>query len=495
LSETITITIKDGQTSQKILHDKTRSILETFCGNGTIQGSFCRGLSLCGRCKIRFLKGAPLPGAEDRKFFDAARLREGYRLACRARPKQDCTVELCFEKEADMEMIAGVKSTPAEEKPGAALEYRRVFAAADIGTTTVVMQLADVLTGEVLSTVKFMNPQRCYGLDVLSRIQAADGHGEEMRTCIWQVLLQGVKQLSGRHRNRYPQPELLCVTGNTAMLHILMGYDTSGLGRSPFTPVSLAETVLAAEGIQTLIMPSVSAFVGADVAAGILETGMQGAQKVNLLIDLGTNGEMALGNRDRILACAAAAGPAFEGGAEQGIYGADILAAIAFLLDAGIIEDNGYMEGTQVCTCQGKQIEVTLEKVREIQLAKAAIRAGIELLIKKYGLSSYEQIDNVYLAGGFGFFLSDYAAVRTGMLPKELKDRTRAIGNSALAGALGYGRNYLIAQSDGEDTSREPDSFSNRYLFDPERIESFNLAEEKEFQETYIRYMDFPEML
>jgi len=481
LSETITITIEDGQIRQKILHDKAKSILETFLKNGMAQGGFCKGLSLCGHCKIRFLKGAPLPSAQDRKFFDAALLREGYRLACRAKPKQDCTIELCFGKEADMEIITGIKDTFETGKDGQGAEIKkhsRVFAAVDIGTTTVVMQLADVLTGEAFATVKCMNPQRCYGLDVLSRIQAASEHGEDMRKGIQQTLMQGIRKW---YSGQSSKPELLCITGNTAMLHILMGYDTSGLGKSPFTPVSVEETEFVMEGIRTLIMPSVSAFIGADVAAGILATGMQRSEKITLLIDLGTNGEMALGNRDKILACATAAGPAFEGGGEFGIYGADILAAITCLLDKGIIEENGYMEGTQICIYQGKRIEITLEKVREIQLAKAAIRAGIEILIKKYGLSSYEQIDSVYLAGGFGFFLSDYAAVRTGLLPKELGERTRAVGNSALAGAIEFGRNFLIQNAKEE------------CLLDPVRIESFNLAEEKEFQETYIGYMNFPE--
>lgn len=501
MSETITITIEDGQTRQKILHDKEKSILETFIKNGTAQGGFCKGLSLCGRCKIRFLKGAPFPGASDRQFFDAALLREGYRLACAARPKQDCTIELCFEKEADMQIIAGVQKGAAAAR---IKKHSRIFAAADIGTTTVVMQLADVLTGEVLSTVKFMNPQRCYGLDVLSRIQAAAGHGEDMKKSIWQAVMGGIKSLQSPQMlsEQVIQPELLCITGNTAMLHILMGYDTSGLGKSPFAPVSVEETEIVVEGIRTLIMPSVSAFVGADVAAGILETGMQHLEKITLLIDLGTNGEMALGNRDKIFACAAAAGPAFEGGTGQGIYGADILAAIACLLDEGIIEENGYMKNPGTCIYRGKQIEITLEKVREIQLAKAAVRAGIELLIKKYGISSYEQIDRVYLAGGFGFFLSDYAAVRTGLLPRELGDRTRAIGNSALAGALSYGRNYLIASSNGSAALNEPDYFSGsgtpymhpQDLLDTTRIKSFNLAEEKEFQETYVAYMDFPQI-
>lgn len=497
----ITITIEDGKTVQKILHDTDRSLLETFIKSGMGTGSFCKGLSLCGRCRIRFLKGAPLPNVEERNYFEASALREGYRLACRAKPKRDCTVKLCFEKEPDMQIISGkeggIFGTAEGNAETDAKRHPRTFAAADIGTTTVVMQLADVLTGEVLSTVKFMNPQRCYGLDVLSRIQAAADYGEDMRRRITEALIQGIEKLQktgngteGPVLDPFTQPELLCITGNTAMLHILMGYDTTGLGKSPFIPVSLQEELTLLGGIRTLVMPSLSAFVGADVAAGILETGMQKTEKSSLLIDLGTNGEMVLGNRERLFACAAAAGPAFEGGAAQGIYGADILAAIACLLDAGKIEESGYMEKTQSCEYREKRVEITLEKIREIQLAKAAIRAGIELLMKKSGLTSYEKISRVYLAGGFGFFLPEYAAVRTGLLPKELLEKTIVIGNSALAGALGYGRDFLW--NGPEEFSNRPEK-DRRTLLNTDRIESFNLAEEEGFEEIYLRYINFPQ--
>lgn len=513
MSETITITIEGGNTVQKIPHDTKRSILETLIQNGMGTGSFCKGLSRCGRCRIRFLKGAPLPVTEDRKYFEAALLREGYRLACRAKPKRDCTIAICFEKEPDMQIVTGktgdglgimertgresdTKSDINGSAGRSAGRHPRTFAAADIGTTTVVMQLADIVTGETLSTVKFMNPQRCYGLDVLSRIQAAVGHGRDMRRRITEALIQGIKELQKTDNGTkepsselFAPPELLCVTGNTAMLHILMGYDTTGLGKSPFTPVSVQEELTVLGGVRTLVMPSLSAFVGADAAADILETGMQETEGISLLIDLGTNGEMALGNKDRLLACAAAAGPAFEGGAERGIYGADILAAIAFLLDEGKIGESGYMEKPQSYEYRGKQVGITLEKIREIQLAKAAIRAGIELLIKKYGLASYDGIDRVYLAGGFGYFLSEHAAARTGLLPKELLEKTKAVGNSALAGALNYGRDFLLNGS--KDFLNRPEK-NGRILLNTEKIESFNLAEEEEFEEIYLRYIDFP---
>lgn len=477
MSKTITVTISDGTKEQKVLHDTSSSLLDTLLKENIAEGSFCKGLSLCGHCKVRFVKGAPFPSARERSFFSAEELRDGFRLACQAKPVQDCVLEVQFEADKGMEIVdASVLQLEAETDTTD--KAKRTFVAVDIGTTTVVMQLVDVISEEVLHTVKFMNPQRSFGFEVLSRIQAAQEQGEVLKEMIGKAIIQGVKALQ-KESGRAVAPELICITGNTAMLHIFMGYDTKGLGRSPFQPVSVAceETVL--DGIRTVIMPSVSAFVGADVTAGILATKMQETKQVNLLIDLGTNGEMALGNQEKILTCATAAGPAFEGGAENGIYGSDRIAAVATLLEQGKIEESGYMEETSVCAYQGKNVEVTLEQIRQLQLAKAAVRAGIEILIQKSGLKSYEEIANVFVAGGFGFFLDAHAAARIGLIPKALEGKVKAVGNSALAGAKRFGKRYLEGKTAAEQSVRM------------DRIESFNLAKEDEFQGIYIQYMNF----
>ncbi|MBQ6889140.1 MAG: DUF4445 domain-containing protein [Lachnospiraceae bacterium] len=505
MSKTVTITVADGQKRLKVPHDISRNLLETFLQENFIEGSFCKGLSRCGHCKVRFVKNAPYPSARERSFFSAEELRDGFRLACQVRPKQDYVVELHFGKDSSMEIVSDSivctdKETDGAEKKeagkllqtetyapdgerdnvsrGQRRKNERTFVAVDIGTTTVVMQLVDAVTEEVIHTVKFMNPQRSFGFDVLSRIQAAKEQGEVLKKLIQNAIVQGVETLR-KQRGCGAVPELLCVTGNTAMLHIFMGYDTEGLGKSPFQPVSVAceETVL--DGIRTVVMPSVSAFVGADVTAGILAAKMQEREQINLLIDLGTNGEMALGNREKILTCATAAGSAFEGGAENGIYGSDRIGAVAILLEQRKVEESGYMEEATICNYQGKAVEITLEKIRELQLAKAAVRAGIEILVRKYGLKSLKEIDNVYFAGGFGFFLDAHAAVKVGLIPAILEEKVKAIGNSALAGARRFGKDYLR----GKEVAKQSVCM--------ERISSFNLAEEDEFQELYIQYMNF----
>lgn len=484
MSKTITVTVADGQKERKILHDTSRNLLDTLLKENMTEGSFCKGLSLCGRCKVRFVKSAPFPSARERSFFSAEELRDGFRLACQAKPVQDSVVELLFETESGMDIVSEdvlMREKKADtiigQEAGKFSKAEHTFVAVDIGTTTVVMQLVDAVSEKVLHTVKFMNPQRRFGFDVLSRIQAAKEQGEVLKELIRRTIIQGVETLQ-KDNGCEVVPELLCVTGNTAMLHIFMGYNTEGLGKSPFQPVSVAceETVL--NGIRTIIMPSVSAFVGADVTAGILVSGMQETKQINLLIDLGTNGEMALGNQKKILTCATAAGPAFEGGAENGIYGSDRIGAVAALLEQQKIDENGYMEETNICAYQGKNVKVTLEQIRQLQLAKAAVRAGIEILVQSYGLKSYEEIEHVFIAGGFGFFLDSQAAVRIGLIPKELEGKVKAIGNSALAGARIFGKEY----SGGKAAEQ---------LVRMNRIKSFNLAEKDEFQELYVQYMNF----
>lgn len=488
MSKTITVTIRDGASEWKVMQEAGEILLDAILKGNKMQGSFCRGISLCGHCKVRFVKNAPFPSAGERSFFSAEELRKGFRLACQTRPTQDCIAELLFEADHGMKIVSEHTWKPAKEAEAQfsakrrqrstnSMNPKRTFAAADIGTTTVVMQLIDADNGEILKTIRFMNPQRRFGFDVLSRIQAAKEQGEILKDLIQNALIQGVETL-WKESGCENAPELLCVAGNTAMLHILMGYDTEGLGKSPFVPVSVRSEETVLKNIRTVLMPSISAFVGADVAAGILAVKMQSSSQLHLLLDLGTNGEMALGNCEKILAAAAPAGPAFEGGAENGVYGSDRIGAVAVLLEQGKIEESGYMEEAQYCTYHGKRVEVTLEQVRQLQLAKAAVRAGIELLVKKYGLKSYEEIDSVYLAGGFGFFLDASAAAGIGLIPKELEGKVKAIGNSALAGARCFGQAYL-----GGKRAEQ--------LVYSDRIKSFNLAEEEEFQEWYIKYMNF----
>lgn len=352
-------------------------------------------------------------------------------------------------------------------------------AAVDIGTTTIAMQLRRIQDGEVLDTFSCLNPQRNYGADVLSRIEAAESTeaAEAMQKAVKEALEQGIRQF----RRRLSVMQLkdtsavlkhMVIAANTTMVHLLMGYDVSGLGHYPFKPQNLSAVHTNLFDLDTLILPGASAFVGGDIVAGIHALRMQEREEVTLLLDLGTNGEMVLGNRDRLIAAATAAGPAFEGNGE--CYGADLMALTAELLKEELLDNTGllaepYFEnGVDV-----GGVHLTQQYIRQLQMAKSAICTGIRILCDKYGLKDVSAISKVWLAGGMGYYLNARAAADIGLFPEELAERTKAVGNAALEGAFLYAR--MLQSGEQMET---PD------------IEVFNLAEEPDFSEAYIDGME-----
>ena len=373
--------------------------------------------------------------------------------------------------------------------------------ALDIGTTTVAAYLYDLSSGELLNVRSMMNPQRKFGADVISRIayakksqQAAD----EMRKIIAEGINDLIKQLADEAGIDQGDIYAAVFSGNTTMLHFLAGFDASGIAVSPFIPVTCrAVHMSAAElGITVndngycLILPCVSAYIGADTVSAVIASGMHDSSGISLLVDIGTNGEIVLGGRDGLMACSTAAGPAFEGAnirfgmggvtgavdsftlpgfkytviggtAAKGICGSGTVDAIAALLDAGAIDETGALAENSGAaglpyeirsrftetdgmksfvlvpaqeTVGDEPITITQKDIREIQNAKAAVAAGIETLISTAGIS-YGDIEKVYLAGGFGSTIHIQSAARIGLLPRQLADRVEAIGNASGSGA------------------------------------------------------------
>ena len=384
-------------------------------------------------------------------------------------------------------------------KNGGAAGREDLLCAADIGTTTVAMQLRSLRDGKVLDTFTCLNPQGKYGADVLSRIEAAENPQtkkamyREIREALHTGLLQFQKTLD----RLCLHPCGIVIAANTTMVHLLIDLDVSLLGKYPFQPETLAELRTTLFGIPAVILPGISAFVGADILAGIYALSMHERQEVTLLLDLGTNGEMVLGNRERLIATAAAAGPAFEGNAEN--YGTDLMALAARLLDEGILDETGLLadpyfeEGIDI-----GGVRLTQSYIRQLQMAKAAVCTGIRILCEKYGLESPAQIDKVFLAGGMGYYLSPEAAARIGLLPAELAGKTVAVGNAALEGAFWYGRRILwqemSAAGENAAAGKPPQTgiISAAGILPPLRTEVFNLAEEPQFSERYMQEMNFP---
>lgn len=360
-------------------------------------------------------------------------------------------------------------------------ERHRRLVTVDVGTTTIAMRLYDE-NGAVCDEYVKINPQTQYGADVISRIQAA-GEPEkaaDMRGLVRSVLKAGYEKFKGRLS--VEEGLFSVLAANTTMVYLLMGYDAEELGKAPFEAKHLEYVHTDIEGVETVIMPGFSAFVGGDIASGIYACNMAEGEEVTLFIDLGTNGEMALGNSNRIIACATAAGPAFEGGANRGIWGSDMVKLLAELKRRGImdgtglLEDKYFDEGILI-----GNVRITQESIRAVQLAKAAIATGIDILLREYGIM-YDDVDRVILAGGFGYYLNPPSAAQIGLIPAELENKTVSGGNTALLGCLRLG-GCIINENNIEN-------HVNKVIPDND-LKVLNLAMEADFSDRYIEAMNF----
>lgn len=360
----------------------------------------------------------------------------------------------------------------------------------DIGTTTIAMQLYD-MSGKVVDSFPSVNPQVSYGADVLSRIEAAKDpeKAADMQKKVRDLIEKGVQRFS---KKLQPGETLqMVVAANTTMIYLLMGWDPEELGKAPFRVSHTGEHDTQIAGVPCHMIPGLSAFVGGDITAGILASGMLEQEEPMLLVDLGTNGEMALGNRDKLYACATAAGPAFEGGANRGIWGADMVRLLQKLLEEGLMDRQGLLQ--EPYFTKGVRIGdvlVTKESVRAVQLAKGAIAAGIEILTESYGIG-LSDISGVVLAGGFGYYLDPKAAAAIGLLPKELTERTVTGGNTALSGAAMVGSRILAAGRKQTAEGTLPDGWDDLRKRQKLQIRILNLAEEPKFPEVFLTKMDF----
>lgn len=380
--------------------------------------------------------------------------------------------------------------------------------AVDIGTTTIAAYLHDLISGERVDVISRLNPQRKYGADVISRI-GYTMQGQDKKIDMHNAIIDCINSIAAEFCNnngiRQEQIYHLVFAGNTTMCHFLCDIFAGYIAGAPFIPAITIFPEFKASEIGLLankcasvtLLPCVSAYIGADTVAAVISSCMADNSS-SLLIDIGTNGEIVLCTDNRLYACSAAAGPAFEGsnitfgigGVEGainkiycdtdikwttinnarpvGICGSGIIDAVSVMLSKGIIDETGriidteetyhvsselsariteYKEGRAFIiayeheTALGEKIMITQKDIREVQNAKAAIAAGIEVLAKKAGLK-ISDINNVYLAGGFGSYIDIDSAVSIGLLPQQLKGRIRSIGNAAGAGACAVLTDY-----------------------------------------------------
>ena len=452
------------------------TVLQAQIAAGLHPDAPCGGKGTCGKCKVQ------IEGQEV--------------LACQTPVNRDMTVRT----EAESSVRILTEGISAETVPDGIDRYVLAF---DIGTTTVVAYLLDGHTGNQIAQSSCMNPQSQYGADVISRIQyALDNGSAALSSCIRQALTSLAEDICKKSGISPEDITRTSIVGNTAMHHLLLGIDPKPLVTPPYMPAIFD----AIEQNSTRILPNIAGFVGGDTVGCMVSTRFDRQEKLTLLIDIGTNGEMVLGNKDRRIACSTAAGPAFEGakiscgmrGAEgavdhvtvqdgkischvigdvpaKGICGSGLLDLIAVLLEEEIIDESGCLEEKEYKLCDN--VILTQKDVREVQLAKAAIRAGIELLSQKMG-SQIEDIQQVYLAGAFGNYLTPASACRIGMIPPVLLDRIVPIGNAAGEGAR------LCALSAAEF------AYSKKLAKETEFLE---LASLPQFQDCYVDALEFSE--
>ena len=456
----------------------------------------CGGAGECGGCGVRVLSGS-LPATEaDSAAFTADQLSHGWRLACQARARSPLVFE-CGQWR--MQILADAYVTSAQ---GWSESRKKI--AIDLGTTTIAAQLVDA-DGNVLAVETELNPQAAFGSDVMSRIRAVlDGH--DLTTPIRTAIGEIVARLAADRRDQVSEVVLV---GNTVMHHLFGGLGVEPLSHVPFASPHLGEQRFTARDL-TWKLPAncvirfarcIGGFVGSDILAGIVASGIAQSEQLAALVDLGTNGEIAIGNRHGVVCASTAAGPAFEAGAirmgmravtgaiayvalhneelhatvigdvlPRGICGSGLVDAVAAGLRLGQILANGRVADGSKLFPVAPPVVLYQSDIRELQLAKGAIASGFRILLRSLGASTRD-LSSIYLAGAFGNYVQIDSALRIGLLDAS-HSIIHAAGNTALRGAK------LLLLADCEP-SLPP-------------IEHVSLAADPNFQDEFAFAMGFP---
>lgn len=476
----------------------------------------CGGRGRCRRCRVRVLNGHLPVTPADAQRLSQADLDAGWRLACQARAETDLTLEL-----AQWEASILGDDLKFEFIPGEGFGV-----AIDLGTTTIVAQLLDLKTGNVLGVRSALNNQAQYGSDIMSRVEyaiAPGGLDTLTRTVRQQTgrlvadLLRDLKETAAGSESTPATDALrtVIVVGNTVMHHLFCGISVEPLSHHPFEPSNDGLQRLSPSDLgwdvprhaEVMFLPCLGGFIGSDILAGILATGIHNSDQLVALVDLGTNGEIVMGNRTRLLCASTAAGPAFEGarismgmlaatgaisavnnnngrfqctvlggGQPKGICGSGLVDAIAVALDLGLIDHTGRLKCGDSLVLEG-QVTINQKDIRELQLAKGAIAAGIRLLLERWNAQS-EDLHCLWLAGAFGNYISRASARRIGLIPLPA-EKVKPAGNTALRGAK-----YVLLNTAHND----PEQTSIR-----QRVVHVPLNEEPRFHEVFVSEMQFPE--
>ncbi|MDR0583659.1 MAG: ASKHA domain-containing protein [Treponema sp.] len=528
--------------------EKGQKIIEAARLGGIKIETPCNGLGICGKCGVReegtgecilacqglIEKDAVYILRDYESENDSLRILSGG-VSFEYLPEPFFSKRLVNGR---TEVYGGEELLGLEEHDTGALLYGL---AVDIGTTTIVANLVDIARGKSLVSVSALNPQSNYAQDVLGRIHFAGK--ENGLAVLHRAFIEKLNQMIGdltRQTNVKPAHIYeLVYSGNTTMLHLACNVDPSGLGKYPYTPALFGGCHRKEKGLavspfaRVYLPPIISAYVGADISSGLLITRLAERKGGVLFIDIGTNGEMAFAKDGRIAASSTAAGPAFEGmniscgmrasaGAIEsfainddgscvyavigggknslkaaGICGSGLLDIAGELVRTGVIDSRGRFvlpdKGSYAALLKERmgQVEgknaffitddvyLAQKDIRQIQLAKGAIRCGIEMLLSRFGTENQGmegEIDQTIIAGSFGYHLNEESLLNIGLLPPRCRGKISFAGNTSLSGAEAFLLNTSFRRKMKEVTAL---------------VEKIELAQDAEFERTFIKYMGF----
>ncbi len=506
--------IHQGNTTELIQGRKGENLLKVLRHHSIYVDAPCNGKGICGKCMIKAPNHGYVLAPDEKKCLRRTEDAESNLLACFHTVDRDLDIHITTSP-VDHEIEAGYQAFHVKEAKYDARAYMNetypIGIGVDIGTTTLAVSLINLVTHEVLDIRKRINSQMAYGADVISRIMYVSEHGDGMLSKLirWNIEEMVLDLIKGKGYSPVHIEEMV-ISGNTTMIYLFMMMDPAALAVAPFTTVDVQLKVIrskelfeALSDFNVTILPWISAYVGGDIVSGIYATHLMDRSENIVFVDVGTNGEMVLCSKGRMLSAATAAGPAFEGtnikcgmgsvsgaiceisadgdgydlktlgDAEPiGICGSALIDAVALLHKQGFVDDMGFMEAPVMFH---GDIGIYPSDIRQVQLAKAAIMAGVDVLLDVAGLT-YDDIDAFYMAGGFGSHLNVENSAYIGLIPKEIVDKVTLVGNTSLAGSVRY-----LLEKDGAEEIEAIRS----------GCEYIELSSNMKFNEAYVTGMTF----
>ena len=511
--------------NKQIVVEQGTTLLSAMKKAGLYMDAPCGGYGNCGKCKVLVTKGNHHEYTpEEIKTLSNEERSKGLRLACRM-PIVEDTCVILPDSRANISQSSRNKATSIKGNRDKLLGL-----AVDVGTTTIEYAIVDMKDGSIVIKNRFYNPQRKYGADVMARITACmqdENKVKELQKDLIEELNDRLNVSLNSLGVSLNDIKKAVLVANTTMCHIVTGHNPYKLACAPFQPDYKGGDIQPAnklglsfaEDSTVEVLPIIGGHVGADTVGCLTFLELDKMEEYHLLVDIGTNGEMVLKGKDRIVACSTAAGPAFEGSSMAygmcagpgaihkvtyenneirllvegnvrpvGISGTGIIDAVATLLRAGIMDHSGYLKEEYCvidpvsgqagyCLFQDDEsgVYITRQDIRQLQLAKAAIAAGIKILLEVAGLT-LQQLSGIWIAGAFGTNLNLDNAMLLGLLPTITKTRYHQVGNAALSGAIKRLNNQVKIEELRDLTNS---------------IIHVDLAVEKEFKEYFLREINF----